>query len=196
MNLKTIGILVGMLPFIIGCVSTTPGDAAYKSANYEQAANLYAKQENKLAALKLGLMIQNKKISTKNHGTALKWYIKACELGSNKGCHNSGYSYEYAKNGAIKDYNKARTYYTISAKRNFIQSQYNLGTLYSNNYFINDIEGLKWILISKKSAENCLNNSVCQWVKKDPPSHQNKLENRMNKNQINSAKKNVKLWKY
>jgi hypothetical protein len=197
MNLKSIALFIGMSLLFAGCSSPTPGDAAYRGKHYEQAANLYRKGAelgDKTAALKLGLMLFENQINTSDYGNAVKWFIKACELGSNEGCHNSGNAYEYGKMGASKNYTIAQKYYTIAAKKGFIQSQYNLGTLYSNQYLNDDVEGLKWIFIAKNSAKNCSSEPLCQWITKDPPNHQGKLENRMNEKEIQKAKKQANEW--
>ncbi len=197
MNLKTVTLYIGLLILMVGCASHTPGDAAYRGGHFEQAANLYyqgAELGDKSAALKLGLMISENEISTTNYGNAVEWFTKACELGSDAGCHNSGNVYEKALMGANKDYDKARKYYSIAAEKGFIQSQYNLGTLYSMQYFNDDVEGLKWILIAKKTADTCSDVPLCQWVIKDPPAHQNKLMNRMTEDQIAAAQKQADAW--
>jgi hypothetical protein len=197
MNFRTIIFLIGVFSLFNGCASTTPGDAAYSSKHYKQAGNLYrqgAEMGDKNAALKLGLMLSENKISTPNYGSAVEWFIKACKLGSSAGCHNTGNAYEYAKMGAYKNYNIARKYYTIAAEKGFIQSQYNLGTLYANQYLNDDVKGLKWLFIAKKTADSCSNEPICQWVQKDPPKHQTKLMNRMNETQVINSKIQANDW--
>ncbi|MEW8294251.1 MAG: tetratricopeptide repeat protein [Candidatus Thiodiazotropha sp.] len=178
--------------------STTPGDAAYRSNHPNQAADLYkkgAEQGDSLAALKLGLLISNGAVSSKNYGNAIKWFVRACELGRNAGCHNSGNAYEYGQAGAEKNYNKAHEYYTFAAEKGYMQSQYNLGSMYSNQYFKNDIEGLKWMLLANNNANKCLDKPLCQWVKNDPPGHRKKLTDRMSKEQIAKAQQRANEWK-
>jgi hypothetical protein len=185
------------IPFIISC-STTPGDAANRGGHAEQAADLYkqgADQGDKSAALKLGLLISEGKVPTEKYGNSLKWFVRACELGSNPGCHNSGNAYEYDQAGANKDYNKAREYYTLAAEKGYTQSQYNLGSLYSNQYINNDIEGLKWMLIAEKTANTCLEVRLCQWVQEDPPGHRAKLIGRMDQSQIAKSEELANEWK-
>jgi TPR repeat protein len=121
--------------------------------------------------------------------------VCACELGNSAGCHNSGNAYEYGQFGANKDYNKARDYYLIAADKGFIQSQYNLGSLYSNQYFNDDVEGFKWMLLAEKSAKACANVPLCKWMMEDPPGHRSKLKNRMTKNQIAEAEQLANQWK-
>jgi len=182
---------------LVGC-STTPGDAAYRSGHPEQAADLYmqgADQGDGTAALKLGLMISEGKVSIEKYGSQTKWYIRACELGSDAGCHNSGNAYEYGQGGVIKDYNKAREYYLVAADKGFMQSQYNLGSMYANQYFENDIEGLKWMVIAEKNATSCASAPLCKWVMEDPPGHRKKLMSRMNEKQITEAHQLADAWK-
>ena len=197
MNLRIIALFVVSIPVLISC-STTPGDAANRGGHPEQAANLYmqgAEQGDSSAALKLGSMVSEGKVSSAKYGNALKWYERACQLGDNAGCHNSGNAYEYGKSGANKDYKKARKYYTLAAEKGYMQSQYNLGSLYSNQYINNDTEGLKWMLIAEKTAGNCSKVPLCQWVQEDPPGHRAKLKSRMSQSQITNSKQQANEWK-
>ncbi len=197
MNYKIFAVFILFIPIVISC-STTPGDAANRGGHPEQAADLYkqgADQGDKSAALKLGLLISEGKISTAKYGDAVKWFDRACDLGSNPGCHNSGNAYEYGQAGANKDFNKAREFSTIAAEKGYLQSQYNLGSLYSNQYINNDVEGLKWMLIAEKTANSCLKVPLCKWVQEDPPGHRAKLEGRMNQSQITKSKELANEWK-
>jgi hypothetical protein len=190
-------LLMLLVPYVVAC-STTPGDAAYRGGHPEQAANLYMKGAelgDKTAADKLGLMISQREVSAEKYGNAIKWFVRACDLGSNAGCHNSGHAHEYGEVGANKDYNKARDYYLIAADKGFMQSQYNLGSLYSNQYFHNDVEGLKWMLLAERTANTCAKVPLCKWVMDDPPGHRTKLKNRMTKNQIAEAEQLANQWK-
>ncbi|WP_122951859.1 hypothetical protein [Bathymodiolus thermophilus thioautotrophic gill symbiont] len=76
-----------------------------------------------------------------------------------------------------------------------MQSQYNLGTLYSNQYLDDNVEGLKWILLSQKFAKKCSEEPLCNWVLQDPPGHRAMLENRMTEKQILKSHKEVDEWK-
>ena len=196
MNFKIFTLLLILTSLVTGC-NTTPGDAASRSGHPTQAADLYmqgAAQGDSSAALKLGLMLTEGRVSNTKYGNAIKWFIRACKLGSNAGCHNSGDAFEYGKLGAGKNYNKARTYYSLAAEKGYMQSQYNLGSLYSNQYFSNDIEGLKWMLIAEKTANNCSNVPLCQWVMQDPPGHRTRLMARMNESQIAASKRQASGW--
>lgn len=197
MKYKVIVLSIIFLPLVISC-SAVPGDAAYRAGHPEQAADLYkqgADQGDSSAALRLGLLISEGKVSTADYGDAIKWYKRSCKLGNNTGCHNAGNAYEYGKKGANKDYNKAREYYSLAAERGYMQSQYNLGSLYSNQYIKNDLEGSKWMFIALNTANNCLNIPLCQWVQEDPPGHREKLQGRMNNIQIEKAKESANAWK-
>lgn len=185
-----------LISCVVGC-STTPGDAAYRGGHSEQAADLYkqgADQGDGAAALKLGLMIDAGKASTESYGSKSKWYLRSCELGNEAGCHNSGNAYEYGQDGFIKDYEKARGYYRLAAEKGFMQSQYNLGSMYSNRYFDNDVEGLKWMVLAQKSASSCSILPLCKWVLEDPPGHKNKLMSRMTPAQIAQANDLANAW--
>lgn len=182
---------------VVGC-STTPGDAAYRGGHSEQAADLYkrgAEQGDGTAALKLGLMIEAGKASPISYGSKSKWYLRACELGKEAGCHNSGNAYEYGHDGLSKDYDKAREYYRLAAEKGFMQSQYNLASMYSNRYLDGDVEGLKWMVLAQKSASSCSTVPLCKWVLEDPPGHRNKLMSRMTPKQIAEANDLANAWK-
>ena len=138
-----------------GCVSSTPGDAAQKSGHPNKAADLYkngAQQGDGVAALKLGVLLDQGAVDVSKYGEAKVWFEKACELGQLAGCHNLGVAYEYGKNGCSKNIEQAKKHYFIAANSGYMQSQYNLGSLYSNQYLFDDLEGYKWMLIAEKSA--------------------------------------------
>ena len=190
MKLKFL-LIISLSVFVASC-SVTPGDAAYRAGQSFAAADLYrqgADQGDATAALKLGLMIEGRLVSIDRYGNALNWYLRACKLGDNAGCHNSGNGYEYGKSGARKNINSAKKYYTIAAKKGYMQSQYNLGTLYSNKYFHDNIEGLKWMLLAENTARRCSRKPFCQWVLKDPPGHRAKLMGRMSRSEIEESKR-------
>jgi TPR repeat protein len=178
----------------------TPGDAAVRGGYFEQGADLYkrgAAQGDSSAALKLGLLIDQGRVSVTTFGNATDWFKKACELGNMPGCHNAANAFEYGKNGVEKDYELARAYYLRAADRGYMPSQYNLGSLYSNGYFTpaEDIEGFKWMLVAEKTALGCRSTPLCKWVLDDPPKHRQRLKDRLS---IEDQKKSEALateWK-
>src|SRR5258708_2928138 len=99
-----------------------------------------SEQGDPAAALRLGFLLDSG-----------YWFRKACDLGSLPGCHNAGVAYESGKGRLDKDYSQARAYYLRAAERGYMQSQYNLASLYSNNYISppDDVEGLKWMLLAQ-----------------------------------------------
>jgi TPR repeat protein len=120
---------------VVGC-STTPGDAAYRAGYRPQAADLYrtgAAQGDATAALKLGLMIYRGEVPAATYGTASSWFVTGCDLGDTICCHNVGVAYEYgAEEGypeVTKDLAKAQEYYLRAARRGYMPSQYNLGSM-------------------------------------------------------------------
>ena len=184
--------------FVIGCAHT-PGDAAFRAGHPKHAATLYAqgaKQGDSIAALKLGLLLEEGDVKTDDFGTPTFWYERACNLGSLPGCHNLGVSYEYGKNGVQADMMKAREFYLKAAERGYMQSQYNLASLYSNHYIepADDAEGYKWMLLAQQSAKKCEEVSICRWILEDPPGHKARLEGRLNKNQIKEAEALADSW--
>jgi TPR repeat protein len=64
-----------------------------------------------VAALKLGFLIEDDASLSTDFGAAGRWFIRACEIGDDAGCHNAGVGFEYGKNGLTKSYDQARDYY-------------------------------------------------------------------------------------
>jgi hypothetical protein len=190
---------IAFLGLFVGCAHTT-GDAALRAGHLEQAAALYkqgAEQGDASAALKLGLLIERGNIRKPEYGVAARWYERACELGSLPGCHDVGVSYEYGSNGVTKDISKAKDGYLKAAERGFMLSQYNLASLYSNQYIEpqNDVEGYKWMIIARIAAQKCQGQPLCDWILKDPPGHTTRLKSRLSAAQIIEAESLAKSWK-
>ncbi len=128
------------------------------------------------------------------YGTASTWFLKSCQLGSVTGCHNIGVGYENAEHGLQKNYLEAARFYRVAAERGYMQSQYNLGSMYANRYLSDDVEGLKWLLLSQKAASSCLGQPLCKWVRDDPPGHVAKLTGRMSAVEIQAAEAQAAAW--
>ncbi|MBL4583708.1 MAG: sel1 repeat family protein [Pseudomonadales bacterium] len=146
-----------------------------------------AEQGDALAAFRLALLVEDKKVDPGVYGSAGDWYNRSCELGGIVSCHNAAVGYENGSLGLPKDYAKARTLYLKGANKGYLQSQYNVDGLYANKYFNDDIEGLKWFLLANKAARLCQSDSLCSWILSDPPGHMKKLRGRMSKEQIEKA---------
>jgi TPR repeat protein len=190
-------ILLLIISTNVGC-SHTPGDAALRGGHPDSAADLYMKGAelgDSEAALKLGLLLNDGSVSAERYGQASRWFQRACELGNLPGCHNLAVAYEYGNDGAAKDINKAYEYYLKAAERGYMQSQYNLSSLYSNKYIEpqDDVEGLKWMLLSQNAAKAC-KSPLCEWILKDPPGHKEKLKARMTVTEIKKAEDLAAGW--
>jgi len=182
-----------LLAALSGC-STTPGDAAYRSGHSPQAAELYrrgAANGDPSAALKLGLMIDEGAASSATFGTAGIWFTRACDLGDEVGCHNVGVGFEYGKSGLERNYESARTFYERAAMRGYIQSQYNLGSMYANEYFHDDALGLTWLLRARLGAQKCASQPVCNWILRDSPGHIVRLKSRLTPAQVAEVESRV-----
>ncbi|MET0102948.1 MAG: tetratricopeptide repeat protein [Sedimenticola sp.] len=199
MNARHIGFFIivqSMVFFLYGC-STTPGDAANRGSHHDAAADLYrqgVENNDSLAAFKLGMLIHNGKVSPNKYGSAGSWFNRGCELGDLTSCHNAGVGYEYGQHGLVQSYEQARFHYQKAAEHSYTQSQYNLGSLYANQHFSNDIEGLKWLLISQSQARKCIRQPLCKWILEDPPGHMPSLISRMTLEDIQAAKMLAKKW--
>jgi TPR repeat protein len=199
MRALIVGVLASVLLAASGC-SSVPGDAALRSGHPEQAADLYrrgAEQGDASAALRLGFLISEARVSASKYGEAGDWFKKACALGNLPACHNVGVAYEYGKNGLPKDYAESRNFYLKAAVEGYMQSQYNLASLSSNNYVTPpaDVEGLKWMLLAQMSADKCKQQPLCQWVLEDPPGHKGRLEGRLSGKQQQEARNLANQWK-
>jgi hypothetical protein len=164
-----------VIPISFGLVPPQQSAAEYQRA----AAN-----GNARAARDLGQLLENGLVKINEFGTAGHWYLRACDLGDLVGCHNAGVGFENGQASGLgleKDYGSARDAYSKAAARGYMQSQYNLGSLYANSYIADDIDGLKWLLVAQKSAKTCVgaDQSLCAWVLRDPPGHIAKLRQRM-----------------
>jgi TPR repeat protein len=198
MHTLIVVIIASVLLAASGC-SSVPGDAALRSGHPEQAADLYrqgAEQGDASAALRLGLLIDEGRVSASKYGEAGDWFKRGCDLGNLPACHNVGVSYEYGKNGLHRDYTMAHHFYLKAAVEGYMQSQYNLASLYSNNFVTppNEVEGLKWILLAQMSAFKCKQQSLCQWVIEDPPGHKQRLESRLSTAQQQAARNLAAEW--
>jgi TPR repeat protein len=187
------------LLFQLAACSEIPGDAAFRAGHYQAAADLYkkaAEEGNGLAALKLGLLV-GYYVSPETYGQAAEWYRTACDRGVLEGCHNLGVLYEYGNRGVVKDLKEAFRYYLLAAERGYMQSQYNLASMYSNDYIQprNDVEGYKWFLLAQKAAEKCRSRSVCKWVLDDSPHHGRTLQERLTVEDIRRARNLADQWR-
>lgn len=192
--------IMGVMFLVTVSCAGTPGDAALRGGHPEAAANLYAKGAelgDAEAALKLGLLISNGTIADTKYGSSLKWYLRACELGSLPGCHNVGVAYQEGTDGLTKEPQKAYEYYMKSAEKGYMQAEYNLASLYSEQLVQppNDVEGYKWMLLSQRAAQKCIKYPLCGWIVKDPPGHKEKLKSRLTDEQIKQAETLAESWK-
>lgn len=192
-------LIVASISLLAGGCSSVPGDAALRSGHPGQAADLYrqgANQGDSEAALRLGLLVSQGRVSEDEYGVAGKWYEKGCRLGSNPACHNAGVGYENGEHGLEKSHEKARTRYLKAAKSGYMQSQYNLASLYSNQHVqpSDDVEGLKWMLVARAHAKQCRDADLCKWILRDPPGHKDRLEGRLTDREKAKAEQLAKQW--
>jgi TPR repeat protein len=189
--MKLSAVLTPLLAALIAAAcSTTPGDAANRSNHPQQAAEFYrrgAEQGDALAAPKLAFLLEDHPEMSAEFGAVGTWFLKGCGLGDVTSCHNVGVGYEYSKFGLTQNYDQARLYYQKAADHGYMQSQYNLGTLYANQHFNDDIEGLKWLLASQRNAKTCAAVPLCKWILDDPPGHIVKTKSRMTSDAIAAA---------
>jgi TPR repeat protein len=179
----------------VAACSSTPGDAALRSGHADQAAKLYrtgAEQGDGSAALKLGVLLIDRPLS--EYGPPGPWFAKGCALGNVVACHNAGVGHEYGQHGSAINYPEAARFYRIAAQKGYMQSQYNLGSLYSNKHLNDDVEGLRWLLISRRQAQACTPVPVCKLTLEDKPNHLGRLRSRMSSAEIHAAEHQAASW--
>ncbi|MGC9967224.1 MAG: hypothetical protein ABSE08_17640 [Syntrophobacteraceae bacterium] len=118
-----ISISILLMIILSGC-SHTPGDAAVRGGHSQAGADLYLKGAelgHADAALKLGLLLGEGRVSGPRYRTAGHWFKRACELGSMVGCHNTGVAYEYGTDGMAMDYVEASNYYRRAAEKGYME---------------------------------------------------------------------------
>jgi hypothetical protein len=191
--------LISVAPVILTACSQTPGDAAFRAGHYQTAADLYkkgAEEGNGIAALKLGLMVGGY-VSPERYGHAGEWFMRACSRGVLEGCHNLGVAYQEGSSGVKRNIKEAYVFYLRAAERGYMQSQYNLASLYATEPIEpeGEVEGLKWLLVAQRSASNCRSRPICKWILDDPPQHQKKLRARMTPDQIERAQSLADNWR-
>lgn len=195
-TIMAFGFLVAPL-FLAGC-GGVPGDAAIRAGHPEVGADHYktgADQGDSDAALRLGFLIAEGSVPKEKYGTPVHWFSRACDLGSDAGCHNVGHAFNDGEFGEKPDYERAKTFYLRAAERGYPQSQYNLASMYSDRYLTGDVEGLTWMIIARQGSEQCKATEVCQWMLDDPPGHHARLRNRMSPEQIAEATGAANAWK-
>ena len=183
---------------LLGC-SQAPGDAAYRAGHPDNAAALYkkgAEQGDALAAFKLARLLSAGQVSGETYGKSGPWDVKACELGHIIGCHNAGVNREYGTGGLTEDYELARGLYLKAAEGGYGFSQYNLGSMYANQYFRDDKEGYRWMMIARRSVAACAaqGDKTCQWVLNDPPGHVKNLAERLSQSDREKIEAAAKSW--
>ena len=166
----------------------------------EKSALAYRAQANKgngNAALQLGNLLTQRRVSAIRFGHAADWYRKGCDLGDLSACHNAGYAYEVGKNGVAKDVFEAATYYLKAAERAFLPSMANLGALYVNGHILpaDDVEGYKWLLIARLAANQCAGMPVCKSVIEDRHGHRKKMQSRLSASEQRAAERMAMDWK-
>lgn len=92
---------------------------------------------------------------------ALSAFMKACELGSNNGCHNVGTAYNNGLYGKEKDYQQARLWYEKAAIRDFIPSQLNIANIYAHRLVpLDDETGYAWLVKAGEGLRTCSPGSI------------------------------------
>jgi len=174
--------------------ATTPDPA-----QYEKTATAYRQRADRgdaEAALQLGNLLNRGQVPVAKFGSAADWYKKGCALGNLSACHNVGVAYENGRNGVGRDYAEAATWYLQAAERAFLPSQFNLAALHANSHVtsLDNREGLKWLLVAQKSARQCADKPVCQYILADQPGHRARLEARLSASEQREARQLADAW--
>jgi TPR repeat protein len=176
--------------------STTPGDAAFRSGHYVQAAELYktrAAAGDSLAAYKLATMYDGVNWTRaelgRDEATALIYYKRAFELGHITAPSYIGYIYEVGGQNVGVDYNLARQWYERGAKLGQHSSMYALAGLYSKDLLQpkDDRTGLMWAEVARQMAAAHQQNAGTQFILDDRFGYWSTLKKRMSESDIATA---------
>lgn len=148
------------------------------------------------AALQLGNLLARDRISKTKYGNAVDWYKKSCALDNLSGCHNTGASYEYGRNGVKLNSSEAANYYLKSAERAFLPSLLNLAILHADGRVtsLDNRDGLKWMLIAQKAAAQCPTVSICKLALEDPKGYRARLEALLSAEERREARQLAERW--
>ena len=92
---------------------------------------------------------------------ALVEFEKACELGSNYGCHKVGIAFNNGLYGKAQDYQQAKSWYEKAGNKGYIPSRLNIANLYAHRLLpLDDPTGYYWLVLAKEGIRTCLPGSV------------------------------------
>jgi TPR repeat protein len=177
----------------------TPAATAIDSKQDDKTANELRQKVGKGdadAALRLGNLLVQGKVSTAKYGKPVDWYKKGCTLNNLSACHNTGVSYEYGRNGVSTNYAEAATYYLKSAERAFMPSLLNLAILHADGRVtsLDNRDGLKWMLIAQKAATQCPDMAICKFALEDPKGYRARLEAPLSADERREARQLAERW--
>jgi TPR repeat protein len=88
-------------------------------------------------------------------------FKKACELGSNYGCHKVGIVYNNGLYGKAKDYQQAKLWYEKAGNKGYIPSRLNIANLYAHRLLpLDDETGYYWLVLAQEGIRTCLPGSI------------------------------------
>ncbi len=108
------------------------GVKAYERGDYETALRIFrqfADQGNTDAQFNLGIMYDNGRGVTQDHGEALRWYRIAADQGNAGAQHNLSTMY-YSGRGVTQDYGEALRWVRKAADQGTVDAQIILGDMY------------------------------------------------------------------
>ena len=184
----------------LAACSTTPGDAARRGSNFEQAAVLYEAGANKgdpLAAQKLGNLYNLRPGLPENRELAVRWYKRAIELGDIPSNWFLGVIYRDGTGNVPRNDALAESYFLQGAQQGQHYAMYDLAGMYAENRTkeSNDVQGLMWLEIVTTLATDCpASNEGCQYILRDPKKLRATLTTRMNPDQRQTAKLLADDW--
>ena len=193
-------VICGFLLLAGAACSTTPGDAAFQSGHYSQAAELYEAKANlgdPLAAQKLGNLYNHRPGLPEDHQKAIYWYEKAIELGDKASNWMIGSIYRDGKGNVPRNYKMAAKYFMQGAEAGQHYAMYDLADMYAENQIEkpNDVEGLKWMnIVTAYAAKYPKSNEGSQFILRDPKNVRGKLESRMTDQQKLTATQLADYW--
>jgi TPR repeat protein len=173
--------------------SITPGDAAFSSGHFEDAARLYGERASigdALAAFKLATMYDGTNWTRaelgRDEAKAIEYYERAFELGHLTAPAYIGAIYEVGGIDVPIDYDQARIWYEKGAELGQHTSMYSLAGLYSRKLVrpSDDVTGLMWVEIARIMARAHSQNVGTEFILSDRKGYWRTLRNRMSDSEI------------
>lgn len=163
-----------------------PGGARYW---YRKAAE----QGHIAAQFELGMLYARGDGVPQSYHRAAEWLKLAAGLGRHREAQFALGDMYFNGRGVPHDYGAAMSWFRKAAERGHPVAQYVVGTMYAEGWGVetDDLEAYKWLTLAQRAPDAVL----AYDPKSDPRERREKLLLRMNRSQIEIARKNTAEWK-